>query len=158
MKIEIGNQAPNFELYNTNKIPIKLSDQKNKSVLLLFFPFAFTSTCTKELCAIRDDISIYSDLDVEVFGISVDSPHCLKRFKEEQKLNFQLLSDFNKTVSDLYGCIYSEFGMQMRGVSKRAAFLIGANGIVQYAEVLENASEVPDFEKIKIAVKTNRNN
>ena len=84
-----------------------------------------------------------------VFGISVDAPYSLKVFKEEQKLNFALLSDFNKTVSETYGCIYDRWGMELKGVSKRSAFIIDKAGIVRYAEILENAGELPNFEAIK---------
>lgn len=149
MKIELGNHAPDFTLYNTQKKAVSLHEYEGKNVLLLFFPFAFTSTCTAELCSMRDDIGTYQNLNAEVFGISVDSPYVLKQFKEEQHLNFELLSDFNKTVSDIYGCLQAQWGMEMRGVSKRSAFIIDKNGKVQYAEILENASELPDFNAIK---------
>jgi peroxiredoxin len=117
-------------------------------VLLLFFPFAFTGTCTKELCQMRDDIASYTGLNAAVFGISVDSRFTLAKYKEEQRLNFPLLSDFNKVVSGLYGSLYEDF-LGMKGVSKRSAFLIDGEGIIRYSEVLENASEIPDFKKIR---------
>jgi peroxiredoxin len=148
MKIEPGQPAPDFSLLDSDKNTVTLSALKGKNVLLLFFPFAFTGTCTKELCATRDDIASYNNLDALVFGISIDSRFVLAKYKEEQKLNFPLLSDFNKRVSELYGCLYEEF-LGMMGVSKRSAFLIDKQGIVRYAEVLENASEIPDFNKIK---------
>lgn len=153
MAIQIGQKAPDFTLYNTDKQKVTLSGLQGKNVLLLFFPFAFTGTCTKELCATRDNLTIYNDLDAEVFGISVDSPHALKRFKEDLDLNFQLISDFNKEVSTAYDTIYSVFGMELKGVSKRSAFVIDKEGIVRYAEVLENASEIPDFDKIQACLK-----
>jgi peroxiredoxin len=149
MKIEIGQQAPDFLMFDTDKQAVRLSELKGKNVLLLFFPFAFTSTCTAELCATRDDISFYQNMNANVFGISVDAPYSLKVFKEEQKLNFPLLSDFNKTVSETYGCIYDRWGMELKGVSKRSAFIIDKDGIVRYAEILENAGELPNFEAIK---------
>lgn len=149
MKIEIGQAAPDFLMYDTNKCAVKLSDLKGKNVLLLFFPWAFTGTCTKELCSTRDDIAFYNDVDAEVIGISVDSPYSLKVFKEQQQLNFKLLSDFNKIVSETYGCIYDRWGMELKGVSKRSAFVIDRDGIVRYTEILENASEIPDFKEIK---------
>jgi peroxiredoxin len=91
-------------------------------------------------------------VDAKVFGISVDSLHTLAKYKEEQQLNFTLLSDFNKDVSRSYGSLYEMFGYNMKGVSKRSAFVIDKDGIVRYSEVLENAGEVPDFEKIKEAL------
>jgi peroxiredoxin len=149
MKITLGSLAPDFSLYSSEKEKISLSDFKNKNVLLLFFPLAFTSVCTKELCHVRDNITIYNDSDATVLGISVDSPQTLAKFKEDQKLNFILLSDFNKTVSENYGCLYQTFVMDMKGVSKRSAFIIDKEGIIQYAEVLENAGGEPDFHAIQ---------
>ncbi len=149
MNIRLNHPAPDFALYSDSKQQVQLSSLKGKNILLLFFPFAFTSTCTKELCATRDDIGFYNNANAAVFGISVDSPYTLKRFKEEEHLNFPLLSDFNKEVSALFGSLYETFGMDLRGVSKRSAFVIDKNGIVRYAEVLEDAGKVPDFDAIK---------
>lgn len=149
MALQVGQQAPYFSLFNTEKQEVKLSEQRGQNVLLLFFPLAFTSVCTAELCSVRDSLKIYEGLKVKPFGISVDSLHTLKKFKEEQHLNFELLSDFNKEVSNSYGAIYETFVYGMRGVSKRAAFVIDENGIIQYAEVLENAGLQPNFEAIK---------
>lgn len=149
MKIEIGQKAPDFILYDSNKKQVTLSGLQGQNVLLLFFPLAFTTTCTKELCAVRDNIAWYNNANAKVLGISVDALHTLARFKEDQQLNFTLLSDFNKDVSGLYDSIYEVFGYNMKGVSKRSAFVIDKTGIVRYAEVLENAGEIPDFEKIQ---------
>lgn len=149
MKIETGTKAPEFSLYNSEKIKVSLSDYKGRNVLLLFFPLAFTGTCTIELCSVRDNISQYNNSNAEVIGISVDSVYTLAKYKEEQHLNFQLLSDFNKEVSTAYGSIYQTFGFDMQGVGKRSAFVIDMEGFVQYAEVLENAKEIPDFEAIQ---------
>ncbi len=149
MAIEIGQSAPLFSLFNTEKEKISLADQKGSPVVLLFFPLAFTSVCTKELCNVRDSISFYNNLQAKVFGISVDSLFTLKQFRQEQNLNFDLLSDFNKEVSSLYGSLYEQFGFDMKGVSKRSAFVIDKDGIVRYAEVLENAGEIPNFQAIE---------
>lgn len=145
MAIVIGQDAPDFSLYDNDKNLVTLSALKGRNVLLLFFPLAFTSTCTKELCSVRDNLSFYNNSDATVFGISADSLHTLKKYKEEQSLNFQLLSDYNKEVSASYDTLYETFGFNMKKVPKRSAFLINKNGIIQYAEVLENAGEVPDF-------------
>ena len=150
MNIEIGQPAPGFTLYDSTKNKITLSDMKGQNVLILFFPLAFTSTCTAELCSIRDNISFYNNVNAKVFGISVDSLYTLAKYKADQNLNFTLLSDFNKDVSSLYGSLYEMFGYNMKGVSKRAAFLIDKNGIVRYAEILENASEQPNFKDITL--------
>jgi peroxiredoxin len=152
-QISIGETAPDFSLYNTEKKLITLSEQRGSNVLLLFFPLAFTSVCTAELCSIRDNLKVYEGLNASPFGISVDSLYSLKKFKEEQHLNFPLLSDFNKAVSMAYSCLYESFSYGMKGVSKRSAFIIDKNGIVQYAEVLENASEQPDFGAIQVKLR-----
>ncbi len=149
MSIEIGQPAPGFTLYDTTKKPVTLSGFKGENVLLLFFPLAFTSVCTKELCAVRDNIAWYNNVHAKVLGISVDSLHTLAKFKEEQQLNFTLLSDFNKEASTAYDSLYELFGYNMKGVSKRSAFVTDKDGILRYAEVLENAGEVPDFKKIQ---------
>lgn len=152
MKLAAGDQAPDFELYNTQKLPVRLFDLKGKKVVLLFFPAAFTSTCTKELCSVRDDISWYNNLNATVFGISTDAVYSLIKYKEEQNLNFELLSDFNKDASEAYGALYETFNFNMKGVSRRAAFVIDENSNIRYAEVLESASSLPDFIKIKEAL------
>jgi len=154
MKIEKGQQAPLFSLFDSDKNKVSLSDLKGKNVLVLFFPLAFTSVCTAELCNIRDNLARYNQLNAEVLGVSVDSLHTLKRFKQDQQLNFRLLSDFNKETSAAYGCLYDTFAFEMKGVSKRAAFVIDRDGVIQYAEVLENASNQPDFEAIQLALQT----
>ncbi|WP_018126416.1 peroxiredoxin [Balneola vulgaris] len=149
MKISVGDKAPDFTLKNTNGEDVTLSGYfGKKNVVLLFFPLAFTGTCTEELCTTRDNLKIYNSLNAEVLGISVDSFFSLKQFKEAQNLNFQLLSDFNKIASESYGVLYKDF-FGMFGVSKRSAFVIDQDGVVQYAEVLENASELPDFKGIQ---------
>jgi glutaredoxin-dependent peroxiredoxin len=148
MSIKVGQMAPDFSLFGTDKNKVTLSELKGKNVLLLFFPQAFTSTCTKELCAVRDDIARYSNAKAQVLGISVDSVFTLAKYKEEQGYNFPLLSDFNKETSTAYDTIYHDWILEMKGVSKRSAFVVDKEGIVQYAEVLEKAGDMPDFEKI----------
>jgi peroxiredoxin len=134
MKLNKGDQAPAFKL------------------VLLFFPMAFTSVCTTELCAMRDNLADYNKLNTEVVGISVDSPFTLHKYKQDQQFNFVLLSDFNKEASQAYGAFYENFMLGLKGVSKRAAFVVDKNGKVQYAEVLEKASDLPNFEAIKQTV------
>ncbi len=149
MKIEIGQTAPNFTLHDSDKNKVTLSELRGQNVLLLFFPQAFTGVCTKELCGVRDNIALYNNANARVLGISVDSVFTLNKFKEEQHYNFSLLSDFNKEVSALYNSIYHDWILDMKGVSKRSAFVIDKEGTIRYAEVLENAGEVPNFEKIQ---------
>jgi peroxiredoxin len=148
MGIQIGQPAPDFTLFDSDKQKLTLSDQKGSNVLLLFFPQAFTGVCTAELCSVRDNIAAYNNVNAKVFGISVDSVFTLDKFKKEQSYNFALLSDFNKEVSTLYQTIYDNWIFDMKGVSKRSAFVIDKNGTIQYAEVLENPGEQPNFDKI----------
>jgi peroxiredoxin len=149
MPIASGQKAPDFTLYDSSKNKVTLSEQKGKNVVLLFFPLAFTGVCTKELCSVRDNYSFYNGLNADVYGISVDSVYTLNKFREEQNLNFPLLSDFNKTASKEYDALYDKFSLDMQGVSKRAAFVIDKEGTVRYAEVLENAGELPNFQAIE---------
>ena len=153
MPITPGQQAPDFSLRDTEKNVVTLSEQRGKNVLLLFYPLAFTSTCTKELCMTRDNIAAYNNLDAQVYGISVDSLFAQGKFKAEQNLNFPLLSDFNKAASRAYDSIYEHWYNDMDGVSKRSAFVIDKAGVVRYAEVLENATEIPNFDAIQACLK-----
>lgn len=150
MALSIGQKAPAFSLYNSEKAKVSLQDfAGKKNVLLLFFPQAFTGVCTKELCAVRDDINKYQNDSVEVLGVSVDSVFTLEKFKAEQQYNFSLLSDFNKTASTDYEAMHASFtDMDMQGVSKRSAFIIDKEGVLQYAEVLDNPGNLPDFAAI----------
>ncbi len=149
MALKVGDKAPGFTLPDTEKNMVSLDNYKGQPVVLLFFPFAFTSVCTTELCTIRDDIATYENLNAQVLAASVDSPFCLARFKEDQKLNFPLLSDFNKEAAQAYGALYKEFVLGLKGVAKRAAFVIDGQGTIRYAEVLDNAGDLPNFEAIK---------
>ncbi len=149
MKLKKTHKAPLFSLFNTEKNEVKLEDFQGKNVLILFFPLAFTGVCTQELCQIRDEKADYEALDVEILGISTDSLFSLEKFKAEQAYNFTLLSDYNKEVSQSYGALYEEFAFGMKGVSKRSAFLIDKLGVIQYAEVLENPQDLPNFIEIK---------
>lgn len=148
MSVQVGQAAPTFLLYDTDRKEVKLEDFKGQNVLILFFPMAFTGVCTTELCSIRDNIALYNNANAQVLGISVDSPFTLGKFKAEQNLNFPLLSDFNKEVSSAYGAIYDSFIGWMKGVSKRSAFVVDKEGIIRYAEVLESAGDLPNFEAI----------
>ena len=154
MEIKIGQPAPNFSLFDSEKNKITLSNLRGQNVLLLFFPAAFTGTCTKELCSVRDNISFYNEVHAKVFGISVDMVYSLAKYKEEQKINFSLLSDFNKEASKAYDCLYETFSYEMKGVSKRSAFIIDKKGFIRYAEVLERATDVPDFDAIQRALRS----
>ena len=149
MALSKGDKAPNFTLRASDTKEASLEDYRGKNVVLLFFPLAFTGVCTTELCTMRDDIGTYEGLDAQILAVSVDSLFTLEKFKAEQSLNFPLLSDFNKNVSRAYGALYEDFVLDMKGVSKRAAFVIDKSGNVKYAEVLESAGDLPNFSAVK---------
>jgi peroxiredoxin len=147
--INIDDKAPDFTLRGSDKSQVSLKDFSGKNVVLLFYPAAFSGVCTKELCMMRDGLAEYERLDAQILAISVDSLFTLAQWKMDQGFNFPMLSDFNKTVSKKYDVLYKEFVFEMKGVSKRSAFVIDKTGIVRYAEVLENAGEMPNFEAVK---------
>jgi peroxiredoxin len=156
MSVTVGSLAPDFTLKNQNTEDVTLSSFKGKNVVLLFFPFANTSVCTKEMCTFRDELSIYKGLDAQVLGVSVDSPFALKMWDDKNNYGFPLLSDFNKEVSAAYGALYDSFvpaKFDYKGVSKRSAFVINGEGIVTYAEVLESAGDEPNYEAVQKALK-----
>jgi peroxiredoxin len=152
--LKIGDQAPGFTLVADDTKTVNLADYQGKNIVLLFFPMAYTSVCTEELCTMRDGISAYNDLDAAILAISVDSPFTLAQFKADQQLNFPLLSDFNKEVSQAYDTYYEEFVFGLKGVAKRSAFVIDKAGTIRYVEVLDNAGELPNFSAIKEALQS----
>lgn len=149
MSLSIGQKAPDFNLYSSELKEVSLSDYVSKKLIIQFFPMAFTGVCTEQLCTMRDSFGYYEDLHADIVAISVDSPFALAKFKEENHYPFPLLSDFNKEVSKSYGAFYDDFVFGLKGVAKRAAFVIDENQNIIYAEVLDAASELPDFEAIK---------
>lgn len=153
MSLQIGQAAPQFTLVSSDLQQVSLSDFVGKKVIIHFFPLAFTGTCTTQLCTMRDNFSFYEGLNAQVLGVSVDSPFALAKFKEEQNYQFPLLSDFNKEVSTAYESIYDVFGPGLKGISKRAAFVIDENQQIIYAEVLESAKDLPDFAAIDALIK-----
>ena len=155
MSLNIGDKAPSFTLKDTDLQDASLENYAGKTVVLVFFPMAFSSVCTDELCYMRDNLSKYDSLNAQVLALSVDSPFTLKKFKEENNLNFPVLSDFNKQVSQAYGAYYEEFVLGLQGVSKRAVFVINGDGKIQYQEILENAGNLPNFERLEQEVSIN---
>ena len=153
MTLQEGQAAPAFTLFSSDLKEVSLADFAGKKVIIHFFPMAFTGTCTEQLCTMRDNFGFYEGLNAQVLGISVDSPFTLAKFKEENKYQFPLLSDFNKTASPAYGAFYDEFVFGLKGVSKRAAFVLDEEHNVIYAEVLESAGDLPDFNAIAEKVK-----
>ncbi|MHB9041229.1 MAG: redoxin domain-containing protein [Melioribacteraceae bacterium] len=157
MSLKLGDVAPNFTLKNTNNESVTLSDFKGKSnVVLLFFPAVGSGVCEKELCSTRDSMKDYEGLNAQVFAVSVDSPFSQKLWVDKYKFNFPLLSDFNKEVAPAYGAFYDLWlpgKWDLKGVAKRAAFVIDKNGILQYIEVLENAGEEPNYSAVQETLK-----
>ncbi len=153
MAIKVGDSAPDFTLKSHQGDDVTLSSFKDQNVLVLFFPFAFTGVCTKELCQTRDSIAFYNDANAKVLAISVDSQFTLAKFAEANSLNFTLLSDFNKTTAKAYGSLYDQFIGYYDGVAKRSAFVVDKEGVVRYAEVLESAGDIPNFEAIQGVLK-----
>lgn len=149
MNIQTGEKAPLFTLRDQDKTEVSLESFRGQSVVLVFFPLAFSSVCTQELCMLRDELKDYESLDAQILGISVDSLYALRAFKQAQGYNFPLLSDFNKETSRSYDTLHEEFGLGMRGVSKRSVFVIDKNGVIQHSEVLDIPSEMPNFELVK---------
>ena len=152
MSLQVGDKAPNFSLKSSDLKDVSLADFAGKKVVLHFFPLAFTGVCTTQLCTLRDTFGFYEGLNAQVLGVSVDSPFTLAKFKEEQNYQFPLLSDFNKATAAAYGALYEEFVLGLKGVAKRAAFVIDEEGKIAYAEVLEDAGNLPNFEAINKVV------
>jgi peroxiredoxin len=139
--------APDFTLPNQDREPVTLSARRGRPVVLAFFPAAFSSVCTRELCTFRDRLSALNLADAQVYGISVDTFFALKAFQNDQQLTFPLLSDFNKQVIRDYG-VFNEDMIGLKGIAKRAVFVIDKNGIVRYGEVLADARNEPDYERV----------
>jgi len=154
IQLKPGDIAPSFTLFNTDKKEVSLSDFRGKNVVILFFPQAFTGVCTTELCAVRDGLSEYQSLNASVVAISVDSLFTLGAFKEAQQFNFEMLSDFNKETCQAYGAFYESFVFNMKGVARRAAFVVDAEGAIRYAEVLESAGDIPNFDAVRGVLQT----
>ena len=155
MSIEIGQNAPEIELYKSDKTPFKLSDYRGKNnVLLLFFPAVFTGTCTTELNMVNNDIADFG-LDTVVVGISTDSPFSQAEFKKANAFTFDLLSDHNASVCAAYGAKYENnfTAMNLDRIARRSAFVVGKDGTIRYAEVLESAGDLPDLDAVQSVLK-----
>jgi len=152
MSLKIGDKAPDFTLLNQDAEKVTLSSFTGKNVVVLFFPFANTGGCTKELCTFRDELKVYENLNAQILAISVDSHFSLKMFADKNNYTFPLLSDFNKEVIKAYGVVSENFvpgKFDYYGVSKRSAFVVDKNGILKYVEVLENPGNEPNYLNIK---------
>jgi len=153
MSVDVGSKAPDFTLPNQDRQPVALCDELHKgNVVLAFFPAAFSSVCTKELCTFRDQLGPLNHLaKAQVIGISVDTPFALKAFANEQRLTFPLLSDFNKDVIRQYDVVNPDM-IGLKGIAKRAVFVLDREGTVRYREVLDDARNEPNYERINGAL------
>jgi peroxiredoxin len=154
MALEVGDKAPDFTLKSNQNGDVKdvsLHDYKGKNVVLLFYPQAFSGTCTNEMCSVSKSFGDYKSLNAEVLGIGVDSVFTQGAWSKQNNLNFPLLSDFNREVIEQYGTRYEDGGFVhgMNGVSRRAAFVIDKDGVIRHKEILASAGDLPDFDKVK---------
>jgi peroxiredoxin len=147
MSIDVGMQGPDFTLVNHDRQRVTLSDHRGAPVVLAFFPAAFSSVCTKELCTFRDAFARLAEAHAAVFGISVDTFFALKVFHDQQHLSFPLLSDFNKQTIRDYG-VFNEDMIGLKGIARRAVFVLDKDGIVRHREVLDDARNEPDYDKV----------
>jgi peroxiredoxin len=146
--IEVGKNAPNFILTDTDLKKVSLMDFENE-IVLAFYPGAFTSVCTKEMCAFRDSLAKLNELRAQVIGISVNDPFCNKAFSETNGLNFPLLSDYVREVVTIYGVAAEDFaGLKGYTVAKRSIFIVDNKGIVRYKWITEDPAVEPDYDEI----------
>ena len=151
MAADIGSMAPDFTLMNQDRQPVTLSSGRGRPVVLAFFPAAFSSVCTKELCTFRDSLARLNDVNAQVYGISVDTFFTLKAFQQSLNLTFPLLSDFNKQVIREYG-VYNEDMVGLKGIARRASFIVDKDGAIRHREVLDDARNEPDYERLFAAL------
>lgn len=151
MSVDVGSKAPDFTLTNQERQPVTLSQQRGKPVVLAFFPAAFSSVCQKELCTFRDSMARLNDAKAQVYGISIDTFFTLKAFHDAQNLTFPLLSDFNKEVIREYG-VFNPDMIGLKGIAKRAVFVLDRDGVVRHKEVLEDARNEPNYEAVFAAL------
>jgi peroxiredoxin len=157
MAIQVGDRAPDFTLkrkLGEELVDVRLSENKGrKNVVLLFFPLAYTSVCTDEMCSVSHGLEAYEDLDVLILGISVDSPFAQEAWAHANEISVPLLSDFNKEVCSSYGVKHEEL-LGFKGVAKRSAFVVDKEGVVRYASVSDDPTVLPDFGAIKVCLRS----
>ncbi len=154
MAADVETQAPDFTLPNQDRQPVSLKDElaTHSAVVLAFFPAAFSGTCTKELCTFRDQLAtLGAKAKAQVLGISVDTPFALKAFADQQKLTFPLLSDFNKTAIRAYDVVNPDM-IGLKDISKRAVFVVSKDGRIRHKEVLDDARNEPNYDKLNAAI------
>jgi len=153
VEVVVGKKAPDFTLPDTDRKPRKLSEFLGKKLVLAFFPGAFTSVCTKEMCTFRDSMARLNELKAQVVGISVNDPFSNKGFAERNMLSFPLLSDYNREVVRLYDIELKDFaGLKGYSVAKRSVFVIDKKGVVRYWWVSEDPGKEPNYKEIEKAL------
>jgi len=157
MALATGSKAPDFTLKRKiadGVVDVKLSDHfGNKNTVILFFPLAFTGVCTEEMCDVSQGISAYSDLNADVFAISVDSPFAQEAWAEKENISIPLLSDLNKKVAKAYDVLLPDL-IGLGAVSARAAFVVDKEGTIKYSEETPTPKDLPCFDKIKKTLKS----
>lgn len=149
MAVKIGDKAPDFSLFDTERTARTLREYLGKKTVLVFYPGAFTGVCTKEMCAFRDSMSRFNELNAQVVGISVDSPFANKAFATQNNLQFPLLSDSNRTALVAYGILHEDFaGLKGYSAAKRSVFVLDKDGVVRYAWVSDNPGIEPNYDEI----------
>ena len=152
MAIAVGTKAPAFKLFNTDRKEVSSADFAGKVLVINFFPAAFTSVCTAQMCSSRDELSFYNDIGATVIGISTDMPFSLKAFKEKNNINFELLSDANKSTIHEYDMYHCNFILGIKGVAKRGVIVIGTDGNIAYVEETPNTGTQVNFAALKEAL------
>jgi peroxiredoxin len=152
VSVATGAKAPDFTLTNQDRQPVTLSDELRKGpVVLAFFPAAFSSVCTTEMCTFRDSFADLKKLNANVFGISTDTFFALKAWADANTLAFPLLSDYNKDVIAKYGVVNPDM-IGLKNIAKRAVFVIDRGGVVKHSEVLDDARNEPNYAKVTEAL------
>jgi peroxiredoxin len=153
MPVKVGDKAPDFTLFDTEKKSRTLKEFLGKKTVLAFYPGAFTGVCDKELCTFRDALATFNNLNAQVVGISVNDPFSSKGFAKVYNLNFPLLSDLTRQTVKTYSGVHENFaGLTGYSVSKRAIFILDRNGIVKYAWISENPGNEPNYDEITKAL------
>ena len=149
MSVDVGAKAPDFTLHNQNREDVTLSNELKKGpVVLAFFPAAFSGTCQQEMCTFRDSTADLNKVNAQVLGVSTDTFFALKAWGDQQQLNFPLLSDYNKEVIPKYGVVNPDM-IGLKDIAKRSVFVIDRSGVVRHREVLDDARNEPNYEKVK---------
>ena len=152
MSVEVGAKAPDFTLPNQDREPVSLSERlRHGPVVLAFFPAAFSSVCQQEMCTFRDAMAQFNTVKAQVLGVSTDTFFALKAWGDAHRLNFPLLSDYNKDVIRKYGVVNPDM-IGLRDIAKRAVFVIDRDGVVTHREVLDDARNEPDYGKVTQAL------